>query len=315
MQVDVIGRLVEGSTAAHEGLTHGESVWGAWHLDLLVMVPLLVLVGLYLRGLERWQDRSREHPWWRTASYLSGVAILAVAVQSPLDALAEHHFSMHMIQHEVLMMFAAPLVLLGAPTTPLLRGLPRGVRRRLVRPVASSRAWYLAYRFVTHPVVVFVLFTGTLWAWHLVPGWYDAALEHEWLHSMQHLSFWAIGVLVFWNVIDPKPLRSRLSYIWRMALLIAVSTPKSFLGAFLLFAEEPLYDFYLRVEPVLSVEPLDDQQLGALIMWVPSQMMFLLAAGVVFGVWAHKAEQRQREEDDARIAAQREAQAAAGSDV
>ena len=311
MQIDLIARLAQASTVAHDGVHDGGSVWGRWNFDPELLLPALLLAALYLRGISVWRERSRPHPWWRTASYLAGVAVLLLAIESPLDAVAEHHFSMHMVQHELLMMFAVPLILLGAPTTPILRGLPRGVRKRLVRPVARRAAAYLAYRAATHPLAAIGAFTAIMWAWHLAPGWYDAALEHDLIHDAQHISFIAAAGLLWWNVIDPAPLRSRMGYVARLGFLLVVSTPKSFLGALISFNGETLYDFYERVEPILDLPPLEDQQIGGLIMWVPSQMMFLLAGGAVFGVWAYKAEQRQRVEDDERLAAARAAEARA----
>ena len=208
-----------------------------------------------------------------------------------------------MIQHDLLMMYAAPLILLGAPTTPVLRGLPRAVRRVLVRPVMRRRESYVLYRLITHPVIVIAVHTGLLWAWHLAPGWYDAAIRDALVHDVQHLSLAFAGLLVWWNVIDPAPLRSRLGYMWRMALLIAVGTPKAFLGAMITFSGSLLYDFYNDSAPIFALEPIRDQEIGGLIMWVPGQMMFLLAAGAVFAVWAHKAEQRQQAEEAERLAA------------
>ena len=310
MQVDLLGRFAQASTVAHDGVHDGQSVWERWNTDPELLIPVALLTALYLRGVCVWRDRSREHARWRTASYLAGMAILVATIESPLDALAEHHFTIHMIQHELLMMFVAPLILLGAPTTPVLRGLPRALRRRLVRPLASSAAVYRAYRFVTHPLVALVVFTAILWGWHLAPGWYDAALEHDALHQLQHLSFTFGAVLLWWNVLDPKPLRSRMGYVTRMGFLVVASTPKSFLGALIVFAEHPLYDFYAEIEPILALTPIEDQGLGGTLMWVPSQMMFLIAIGLVFAVWAHKSEQRQCAEDEVRLA-EREAQAAA----
>ena len=142
-----------------------------------------------------------------------------------------------------------------------------------------------------------------------MPGWYDAALKYDLIHDAQHISFIATAGLLWWNVIDPAPLRSRVGYIARLVFLLAVSTPKSFLGALISFNGETLYDFYEQVEPVLNLTSLEDQQIGGLIMWVPSQMMFLFAAAAVFRVWAYKAEERQRAEDDAWLAAERAADA------
>ena len=303
VKVDLLGRLGPAAVAAHDGVHEGNSVWGSWSLDPGLLIPATLLVGLYLRGLYVWRDRSRPHPWWRVGSYLLGVAVLLLAIESPLDALAAHHFSMHMVQHELLIMFAAPLILLGAPTTPMLRGLPRSFRRSYVRPMVRRPEAYALFRAATHPLVVVVAFTALMWAWHLAPGWYDAALEHALVHDLQHASFMTGGLLIWWNIIDPAPLRARVGYITRMGLLVAVSTPKSLLGALITFNESTLYGFYDEVWPILDLTPLEDQEIGGLIMWVPSQMMFLLAAGVVFAVWAHKAEQRQQAEDAERMAA------------
>ena len=304
MHVDVTGRLLEATGVGHEGVHAGQSVWERWNFDPELVFPVLLLTGLYVRGLWVWRNRTRQHPTWRTVCYLLGMLGLLAAIESPLDAVAEHHFSMHMIQHEILMMWVAPLILLGAPTTPVLRGIPRGIRRRFVRPVVRRREAYVLYRIVTHPVVALGAFTAVLGVWHFAPGWYDAAISDDFVHDVQHMSFTLVGVLIWWNVIDPKPLRSRLGYVGRMGFLVVASTPKSFFGAIIVFAEEPLYEFWFRVEPLLALTPLEDQELGGLLMWVPSQMMFLLAIGVVFGVWAQKSEERQRAEDEARLAAQ-----------
>ena len=310
MQVDLITRLWQATDVAHEGVHAGQQWWERWNFDPELVIPVAIVTGLYLRGLYVWRNRSRPHPRWRTACYLTGIAILLLTIESPLDAVAEHHFFVHMIQHDLLMMYAAPLILLGAPTTPVLRGMPRAVRRVLVRPVMRRREARALYRFVTHPLIAVVVHTGVLWAWHLAPGWYDAAVTNDIVHDLQHFSMTAAGVLVWWNVIDPAPLRSRLGYVWRMGLLIVVGTPKAFLGAMITFSGSLLYDFYDNVEPIIAIEPIRDQEIGGLIMWVPGQMMFLIAAGIVFAVWAHKAEQRQQAEEAERLAA---AQAGAAS--
>ena len=303
MPIEAVGELARAAAAGHEAVRAGESVWTRWNFDPELILPVALLTGLYLRGLRVWRDRSRDHPHWRTACYLLGMALLLAAVETPLDALAEHHFSAHMIQHELLMMFVAPLILLGAPTTPVLRGVPRVVRRRLVRPVARRREAAFAWRALTHPLTALAAFTAILWAWHLAPGWYDAAVRDGLVHDAQHLSFALAGALIWWCVIDPRPLRARLGYVGRMGFLVVASTPKSFLGALIVFAEEPLYGFWNDAPPILALTPLEDQELGGILMWVPSQMMFLLAVGLVFAVWARKSEERQRALDDARLAA------------
>lgn len=297
MNADVIGRLIPHVVPGHEPVAPGESVWTAWSLDILLVVPVLLVSVLYLRGLARWTERSRPHPWWRTASYFAGLGVLLLAVESPLDALGEQHFSFHMVQHELIIMFAAPLVLLGAPTTPVLRGLPRSVKRRVVSPLARNDGAYRVFRFVTHPLVAGGIFIAVLWAWHVTPGWYNAAVEHRPIHDLQHVSFFVIGVLFWWNVIDPAPMRARMPYLLRIGYLLAVSTPKHFLGAYIVFTDEVLFTAYERIPRYFDISLVDDESIGGLIMWVPSQMMHLVAMAIVFGVWAHKSEQQQQVED------------------
>jgi cytochrome c oxidase assembly factor CtaG len=297
MQLEVIGPLIEAYGPAHAA--DDGPLWRAWSLDPQVVLPIALAGFFYARGLRRWTDRSRAHPWWRTVLYFSGLALLLLAIESPLDRLGEHHFSMHMVQHEVTMMLAVPLILLGAPTTPSLRGLPRFVRIDIVRPLAKRPEVRALYRGVTHPVFAIFVFNLALWWWHLAPGWYDAALTSSLAHDAQHVTFIAVAVLLWWNVIDPKPLRSRLAYLPRVLYVFAAGAPKHILGAMITFAEEPLYDAYQTATPILSLSVTDDQALAGLIMWVPSLMMVLAIMGAIFAVWAQRSEAHQRELDAA----------------
>ena len=224
-----------------------------------------------------------------------------LALESPVDRLGAHHFTFHMFQHELVLMLAAPLILFGAPTTPVLRGMPRWLRLGVVRPLAGSGVVRRLYRLLTHPLVAVVLLTTVLWSWHLTPGWYDAALRDDVVHDIQHISYAVAGVLFWWNVIDPAPLRARMAYPLRMVYLVAGSTPKHFLAALLTFASEPLYDAYAQVEPVVALSLRDDQAIGGLIMWAPSQMMHLVAIAAVFFVWAHRSEREEQKREEERL--------------
>ena len=292
MAADPLIHLVRAATAAHDGV-HGNASdwWTAWNLEPEVLAPAALAGFFYLRGLDRWRERSRSHPWWRTAFYFAGLAVLVLALESPVDYLGEHHLTFHMLQHELLLMVAAPLILLGAPTTPMLLGLPSVVRMRVIRPVAKSGAGRRLYRLLTHPLVAVGLLTVMLAAWHLAPGWYDAALEGALLHDVQHLSYAVAGMLFWWNVIDPMPLRAVMGYPLRMLYLLIGGTPKHFVAAAITLASEPLYDAYVEVEPVFALSPLDDQAIGGLIMWFGSQLLHVLAIGVVFAVWAAASEE------------------------
>ncbi len=301
MPVDVVRGLGEAAVRAHAGQEDVASVWSAWSFDLPLLVPVALAGFLYLRGMRRGPGRARRHPRWHTVSYFAGLATLVLALQSPLDYLGAHHFTFHMMQHELLLMVATPLILLGAPTTPLLRGLPP-VGRHVVRRLAGSPAVRALYGVVTHPVVAVAFLTVMLWAWHLIPGWYETALRDELVHDLQHSSYVVAGALFWWAVIDPAPLRSRLPYVVRIAYIFIGSTPKHFLGALITFTGEPLYDVYVAARPIVGISPETDQEIAGLLMWAPSQMMHLIAMAIVFFVWANRAERDQRERDDERLA-------------
>ncbi len=297
MVAELVTPLLAASAPAHEGHEHTGSLWAAWSVDPELLIPVALAALIYLHGLTRWTDRHREHPRWRTACYLGGVTTVVLALESPLDLLGERHLTFHMLQHELLLMVAAPLILLGAPTTPMLRGMPRWLRLGVVRRLARRSTVRRAYRLLTHPLAAVGLLTVMLWAWHLAPGWYDAALRQQLVHDLQHLSYMLLGVLFWWNVIDPAPLRARMAYPLRMVYLLVAGTPKHLLAALITFASAPLYGAYAEVEPIVALGLLDDQVTGGLIMWVPSQMMHLSAIAVVFFVWANKSEREERERE------------------
>lgn len=283
---------------AHLILAHVEPAapdvtWASWTLtpELLVLVAFAAVC--YGRGLRRWPERSRPHPRWRVASFYAALGLIVLVNISPLHAAAERQFFLHMVQHELIMMIGIPLLLLGAPTTPMLRGLPRGVRRAVVTPLVRSRLARGAYRTLTHPVTAFAVFNGTLIGWHMMPGWYDATLTSEPIHDLQHISFALAATLFWWNVIDVLPLRGRLGPIGRIVFLLAASTPKDVVAAFISFADHPVYTAYEHVAPVVHISQMTDQELGGLIMWVPGQTLMVLAAAAVFFGWVARNEREE----------------------
>ncbi len=269
--------------------------WQSWEFDPTFALPVLLLAWWYVRGLTRWPERTRTHPTWRTGSFLGGVALLLLSRMSPLDRLAAQHLTFHMVQHEVVMMLAVPAILLGAPATPVLRGLPRWLRQGLVRPVAASGAVQGVFRVLTGPVAAGVAFVGTVWVWHLVPGFYDAALRSPVLHAFQHMTFLAAAGLFWWNIIEAPPHRPRLSPMPRILYLVAVGAMKDGAAVLIVFASTPLYSEYRHVAGILDWGPLRDQQIGGLVMWVPSTLLMLAVAGATFLTWYRQPEAAARE--------------------
>ncbi|MCK9495980.1 MAG: cytochrome c oxidase assembly protein [Dehalococcoidia bacterium] len=296
---------------SHDVIAEGADWWTAWNFDVQYLIPVAVLAFLYARGLTRWENRGRYHSPWRTVSYYTGIVLLVLIYESPLDRLGEHHFSMHMIQHNISMMIIPPLIYLGAPATPVLRGLPRGFRKQVVSPVLRSPVMRAFWGFLTHPVVAVVLFAASQWIWHLGPGYYDLALRDDLVHDIQHISFFAVAMIFWWNIVDPKPRRSRIrSMGLRIVYFYGAMVPKHILAAFITFADAPFYPTYERVRLFLPGTPLQDQQLAGLLMWVPfGEALNLTVAGIIFAIWWRQSDQRQREAEAAREAA-REAERA-----
>jgi cytochrome c oxidase assembly factor CtaG len=242
---------------------------------------VLAVPGLaYLRG---WRHlRARGHralaSGWRLGAYLGGLGTIALALLSPVETLAEVSFTAHMIQHQLLQMVAAPLLLLAEPFPIALWGWPRRARLGVgawLLPGGGTRA---ALRFATWMPVAGVLYAVTLGGWHL-PVAYGAALTHPWLHDLQHLAFFATAVLFWWPVVNPAPrlrrLRSGLQYGLRIGYLLVATALTTLLGAVLALSERVLYASYAALPDLLGWSPLDDQAFGGGVMWSGAHMYLL----------------------------------------
>lgn len=257
-----------------------------WSLDPAFLVPFLAAV-LYALGLLRyWRLGGRQFPWWRPVFFAVGVILAGVALLSPLDRLADYSFTFHMIQHQLLTMIAVPFMLLGGPFVPVIRGLPRWIRRRFFIPFARNWAVRLFLRVTTRPLVAFALFQVVLLAWH-VPGNYDAALENEGLHYLEHFCFIITAIFFWWHLVRPYPFPSRLNYLLRMVMLAASVIPNNIIGAMITFADVAIYGYALR-PGVFGMSVLEDQRLGGILMWVMGAMMHLGAISVLFIIYAYE---------------------------
>jgi putative membrane protein len=237
----------------------------------------------------------RRWPLWRTAVFFLGLAALLAALASPIDSYATVSFAIHMVQHMLLTVVAAPLLMLGAPIRPLLRGLPAWVRSSIVRPLARARSVRALVHLVRHPLVAAALYVGGLYAWHL-PSLYDAALLDARVHVIEHAWFF-FTALIFWSVvIDPEPFRATLGYGTRLPyLLVLGAAQNTVLGGILSFSSRLLYTAYAGpATPAFGMDPLTDQRVGGAIMWVVGDFVFLAAASVAFFLWLAEEEEMQR---------------------
>jgi putative membrane protein len=285
--------LADASTAAaHGGVAPGQNLWTAWNPDPLPAFGVFLAAYLYVTGLGSWNHPSHPVNNWQRASFFAGLLAIFIALQSPVDALADHLFSVHQVQHALLRMIGPMLILLGAPLTPTLRGLPPWALRGVVRPAVGNPRVRRGYQLLTNPVVTTTLYLGTLYLFQ-VPGPHNLALRNDAFHQVMHLAMFFTGMLFWWVVIDPKPHRSRLHHGLRILYLGLGVIPNTLLGAGITFNGNLLYAGYAEVERVSSMSLLMDQQLGGLVLWVVGDMMNMVAAGIVMIMWY----QREMEQD------------------
>ncbi len=205
-------------------------------------VALALTASVYVAGWLRLRSL-RVISGWRAGSFLAGLLSIWTAVASPLAALDEQLLTIHMAQHLLLMTIAPPLILLGAPVMPLLRGLPRNVVKRTVSRVCHWRPFETIREIFGQPVVCWLAATAALVVWH-IPAVFTPALRSEPLHMFEHASFLVSGLLFWWPVIQPWPARPHSSG-WTMLLYLFLATlPCDVLSAFLVFSEKVAYPVY-----------------------------------------------------------------------
>lgn len=260
----------------------------SWEFRPDVTLILLLAGILYGRGWYRLRRRGwgRGANGWRLAAYLGGLLALALALLSPIDVYQSLLFFMHMIQHLLLVMVAPPLLLLANPMPFVLWGLPRQPRRRVGSLFRGDAAFRRALRRTTTPGLSWALFIAILIGWH-DPNAYNASLRYDWLHDIEHLSFFLSGLLYWWHVVGAAPrLHKPLPLAMRLIYLIGAVPFNMLLGVAIAFATQPIYTYYLAVPRVWGISALDDQRIGGTIMWIPGSMMYLLAVLLILSRFA-----------------------------
>ena len=271
---------------------HAE-LWRSWQIHPGVALGLAVSGGAYAAGIARlWRaaGNGRAVARWRAACFAAGIAVLAVALASPLDTLGESVFWAHMVQHLLLSLVAAPLLVLGAPLVPLLWLLDAPRRRRLGAWWHRAGAARALAGVLTTPLVAWVLQAAALWAWHL-PEAYLAALGSEGIHTLEHLSFLSTGFLFWWVVLHPAGRRG-MGHGMSVLYLVTAGMQSGLLGALLTFAGMPFYGAQSAGAAAWALSPLEDQQLAGLIMWLVGGLVYVAAAGAIFVRWLRAEEPR-----------------------
>ena len=257
-------------------------LWQTWGLEWPVVIPLVLIGALYLRGLGRtWRKAGVGHGIrrWEAGCFAGGWLGLAVALVSPLHPWGYVLFAAHMAQHEIIMLAAAPLLVLGKPAVALVRGLPAG----WVRPAAPIAR--LPGRVeAAGPAVAFAVHAAVLWVWH-APPLFRAALTSGVVHAVQHLTFALAAAVFWWSLVRGSPGAAVLS-------LFGTALHTGILGALLTFSRTVWYPEYLATTAPWGLTPLEDQQVGGLVMWVPACSVYIVAGLVLFAGWLRAADRR-----------------------
>jgi putative membrane protein len=240
---------------------------------------------LYVLCVGRYRDRfagSAPVPPARQVTFVSGLLVMLLALATPLDTIGDQYlFTAHMLQHLLLTLVAAPLLLGGTPAW-LLREILRATR------LTSFVRW------ARHPIVAFFTFNVVFSLAH-VPAFYELTLSNEALHALEHLVFVGTAMLMWMPVLSPAPdIAARYPALGQVMYLFLQTVPASLLGALLSSTASAYYPTYVLAPRITSLSPLEDQQLGGLIMWVGSGLYFLIATGVVFFIWASREEAANR---------------------
>ncbi|MBR0645407.1 cytochrome c oxidase assembly protein [Plastoroseomonas hellenica] len=257
-------------------LAHGDAMEDGrlpWTFDPWVVTPLLaclLLYGLGLSALWRRAGAGRGIGMAQAVAYLCGWLALAGALTSPLHWLGEHLFTAHMIEHELVMAVAAPLLVLGRPLAAALWAFPSRPRQRLAR-IARSPPARVGWRALTLPPVATLLHGIAIWSWHL-PPLFDATVTDVGLHRLQHLSFVLTALLFWWALLR------RSHPLAASAHLFVTMVHTGILGALLTFAPRVLYAVQTMEASRWGLTPLEDQQLAGVVMWAPGGLIYAGAA-------------------------------------
>ncbi|HLX58602.1 MAG TPA: cytochrome c oxidase assembly protein [Ktedonobacteraceae bacterium] len=252
-----------------------------WNWDPSIVIGTALIVGLYFYAIGPVRKRHQFAPASKGQifAFMLGMVLMFLALVSPLDELGDSYlFSAHMVQHLFLTTAGPPLLLIGTPEW-------------FIKPVVRNKLIFKTARFLTYPAVAFVLFNADFFLWH-APSLYDATLENQAIHILEHLTFIIFGLLNWWPIFSPSKDLPRLSIGGQILYLFLSGMPVVLLGAGLTFAS-PLYAPYIAAPRVWGISAATDQQLGGLIMWVPGNIIFIIIMSALFLRWMQKKEREQ----------------------
>jgi cytochrome c oxidase assembly factor CtaG len=263
-----------------------------WSFEPAILLPLALVATGWVMAVRRVDAAhpASPVPRVRTIAFLAGLIAIAVALQSGIERYDTALFSVHMVQHILLTLVAAPLLALGAPVTLLLRLATPPVRGRWILPILHSRL----LRVLSHPVVAGLLFAGVMWAAHFSPL-FDLALENRLVHDLEHVLFLGSALLFWWPAVGLDPAPWRLSHPARLLYVFLQMPQNTFLAVVILNASAVLYPHYVTLARPWGPTALFDQQTAGGIMWLAGDMLFIVAIAAILAGWM-----RHEERDTAR---------------
>jgi putative membrane protein len=248
--------------------------WWRWSIHPSTVIGIAALGALYVR---RSRKLARQPTPSQKIFFVLGLVVMFASLNGPLHDLSDDYlFSAHMVQHLLLTFAVPPLLLAGTPGW-------------MLRPILSQRRIAPVARFFTRAPICFVVFNLAIAGWHL-PIFYNAAMANHGLHIVEHLIFMAAAVLMWWPLLSQLPELPRLAYPGQMLYSFLMSIPMSIVAVYIAMADHVLYPAYSAAPRVLPLTPLEDQLLGALIMWIPGGMIFMIIMTVVFFKWNARGE-------------------------
>jgi cytochrome c oxidase assembly factor CtaG len=253
-----------------------------WNWEPSILIGTVLITGLYLYAIG--PLRKRYYPdepvkTGQTVSFLLGMFFMFLSLVSPLDELGDSYlFSAHMVQHLVLTVVGPPLLVIGTPGW-------------FIKPLVRNKVAFRVAKALTYPAVAFVLYNVDFWLWH-APPLYNATLENQNIHILEHLTFIVFGILNWWPIFSQSKDLPRLSIGGQVLYLFLSGMPSVLLGAGLTFSP-PLYAPYIAAPRVWGISAATDQQLGGLIMWVPVSISYIVIMSVLFIRWMQQQEAKQ----------------------
>lgn len=286
--------VMPSAARAHDGVRADPSIepgLAFWASDPLPLVMALIAAIGYLLAV---RSVNRAHPGnrvsaWRTTAWLAGLAVILVALESPLDALADDLLTAHMTQHLLLAMVAPPLLALAAPVTLALRAASGPARRGLLLPLLHTRA----VRMLASPLLAWIVFGAVMWFAHFSPL-YEAALDSPAIHAAEHALFLVSGLLFWWPVVGADPVPGRWRWGARLAYVLSQMPVNAAVGLALYFTSYVVYPHYASTTRAWGLDPLTDQQIAGLVMWGAGDLALLAAFMGLAAAWIRSELRRDR---------------------